>query len=56
MLASLFTWWPYGVIGAAVALYALRGWIKESREDYDRLPRRQRVTTAPLPPSTLKRP
>jgi hypothetical protein len=56
VVASLFVWWPYGVIGAIVALYALRGWVKESREDYGRLPRRQRVTTAPLPPSTLKRP
>ena len=56
IFASLFTWWPYGVIGAIVALLALRGWIKESREDFGRLPRSQRTTTAPLPPTTLKRP
>ncbi len=56
VVASLFIWWPYGVIGAVVALLALRGWVKESREDFGRLPRRQRTTTAPLPPTTLKRP
>jgi hypothetical protein len=54
VLASLFTWWPYGAIGAVVALAALAGWIRESREEFGRLPRAQRITSAPLPPTTLR--
>ena len=49
MLASLFTWWPYGVVGAIVALFALRAWIRDARRDYARLPRHQRVATAVIP-------
>jgi hypothetical protein len=55
VIASLFTWWPYGVIGAIVALFALRAWIKDAREDYDRLPRKQRVATAVIPAVPLQR-
>jgi hypothetical protein len=53
VIASLFTWWPYGVAGAIVGLVALRGWIVGARRDFGRLPRTQRVSTAPLPPTTL---
>ena len=54
---SLFTWWPYGAAGAIGALVALRGWIVESRDSFNRLPRRQRVATAVIPavPLTRKR-
>jgi len=55
VVASLFTWWPYGVIGAVVALFALRAWIRDSREGYGRLPRRQHVTSAVLPATPLKK-
>jgi hypothetical protein len=55
VLASLFTWWPYGVIGALVAAVALAGWVRDSREAFGRLPRRQRTVTAPLPAAPLKR-
>ncbi|MGH2953514.1 MAG: hypothetical protein ACRDK9_05765 [Solirubrobacterales bacterium] len=54
VIASLFTWWPYGVVGAIVALVALRGWIAESRQDFGRLPRAQRLTSMALPPTTLR--
>jgi hypothetical protein len=49
VVVSLFTWWPYGAVGAVVALVALRGLIVEAREGFSRLPRRQRVATAVIP-------
>ncbi|MGH6884819.1 MAG: hypothetical protein ACREGK_01940 [Geminicoccales bacterium] len=55
VIASLFTWWPYGAIGAVVALVALRAWIGEAREDFGRLPRTQHLTSAPIPATILRR-
>ena len=55
MLASLFTWWPYGVIGGVIALFALCAWIRDARAGYSRLPRRQRIATAVLPAVPLQR-
>jgi hypothetical protein len=57
IVVSLFTWWPYGVAGAIVALFALRSWVSDSRESFNRLPRRQRAATAVIPavPLTRKR-
>ena len=55
VVVSLFTWWPYGVVGALVALFSFFAMIKRAREDFDRLPRSQRVTAAHIPPTTLKR-
>lgn len=55
VLASLFTWWPYGVAGAIVAIVALVGWIRDARNSYARLPRRQRVSTAVIPAVPLRR-
>ena len=53
--ASLFVWWPYGVLGAIVALLAAGAWIREARESFGRLPRRQRTVTATLPAVPLRR-
>jgi hypothetical protein len=53
---SLFTWWPYGVIGAVVALASLWAWIRDSRREFSRLPRNQRLTSAVIPAVPLKRP
>ena len=55
VLAGLWIWWPYGVAGALVALFALVALIRDSRHELERLPRHQRVTTAPIPAETLKR-
>jgi hypothetical protein len=55
VVASLFTWWPYGVVGAVVALFALRAWIRDARDDFNRLPRKQRIATAVLPAVPLQR-
>lgn len=55
VVVSLFTWWPYGVVGAIVALAALWGWVRDSRADFARLPRKQRITSAVLPAVPLKK-
>ena len=55
VLASLFTWWPYGVVGALVALFALIAWIRDSRESFGRLPRRQATVSATIPAVPLER-
>jgi hypothetical protein len=49
VIASIFTWWPYGAIGAVVAIVALIAWIREARQEFGRLPRRQRLSTAAIP-------
>jgi len=54
ILASLFTWWPYGVLGAIVALLAIFAWVRDSRESFGRLPRRQHTVAASLPAVPLK--
>ncbi|MDX6581290.1 MAG: hypothetical protein QOI10_474 [Solirubrobacterales bacterium] len=54
-LAGLFTWWPYGVAGAIVALFALGAWIRDARQNFNRLPRKQRIVTAVIPAVPLQR-
>ena len=55
VVASLFTWWPYGVVGALVALAALWVWIRDDRREFSRLPREQRITAAVIPAVPLKK-
>ena len=55
VVVSLFTWWPYGVVGAIVALVALWAWIRDARREFARLPRRQDPTTAVIGALPLKR-
>jgi hypothetical protein len=54
VIASIFTWWPYGVAGAIVALLALWAWIRDAREEFGRLPREQRTALAALPAVPLR--
>ena len=44
------------VAGAILGLLALRGWLRDVRADLARLPRRQRLTTATLPATPMRRP
>ena len=55
VVASLFTWWPYGVVGALAALAALWAWIRDARREFSRLPREQRITAAVIPAVPLKK-
>jgi len=55
VIASIFTWWPYGAVGTIVALAALWAWIRDSRQEFARLPRRQQVSTAVIPAVPLKK-
>jgi hypothetical protein len=55
VIASIFTWWPYGAVGAVVAIVALVGWIRDARDEFGRLPRRQRLSTAAIPVAPPRR-
>jgi len=48
--------WIYSIIGLVVALFALRGMVKDATRSYFRLPRRQRVRGAVLPVETISPP
>ena len=50
VVVGLFAGWIPLVVGALIALAALRRWIAGVREDTSRLPREQRPATAVLPP------
>ena len=56
VLAGLFVWWPYGVIGGVLALVGVIGMLRRTRADVDRLPRRQKLTTAVLPAVPPRKP
>ncbi len=56
VLAGIFTWWPYGVVGAVVAVAALWTWIRDARRSFGHLPRDQRIASAVIPAVPLKRP
>ena len=48
-IVGLIIWWPYAAIGAFAALLALRHWIRDAGREIAALPRRQRISTAPIP-------
>jgi hypothetical protein len=54
VIAGLFVWWPYGAIGAVIALVAIVRMFRGTQDSVERLPRRQRVTTAVLPAVSRK--
>jgi hypothetical protein len=49
LIVGLFAWWPYSVIGGAIALFSLIGWLRTNRAEIARMPRRQHTDTAPIP-------
>ncbi len=55
VLVSLFTWWPYGVLGAVLLFAGLRSWFDEASSEISKLPRRQRVATSVIPAVPLER-
>jgi hypothetical protein len=49
VIVGLFAWWPYSVIGGAIALFAVVAWLRGNRSEISRMPNRQRTDTAPIP-------
>jgi hypothetical protein len=49
VVTGIFTWFPYLIVGAAIALFSLWRWLREVRADIARMPRRQRPATAVIP-------
>ena len=49
VVAGIFVWWPYGAIGAVLALVAVVSMFRSTEDTVERLPRRQKLTTAVLP-------
>jgi len=56
VLAGVFIWWPYGVIGGVIALVCIAVMLRGSAATVDRLPRRQKLTTAVLPAVPPRKP
>jgi hypothetical protein len=56
VIVGLFSWWPYSVIGGAIALVSLIGWLRTNRNEIARMPRRQHTDTAPIPLSVAPPP
>jgi hypothetical protein len=54
VIAGLFVWWPYGAIGAVLALVSIVRMFRGTQDSVERLPRRQKVTTAVLPAVSRK--
>jgi hypothetical protein len=48
--------WVYSIIGTVVALFALRGMVRETIRDYYKLPRKQHVRGAVLPVEQISPP
>jgi len=51
VLAGIIVWFPYGIAGGIVAILALISMLRSAAAEADRLPRRQELTTAGLPPN-----
>ena len=47
-VVGLFTWFPYLIVGAIIALASIYRWIRSSADDIARLPRHQRPATSPI--------
>ncbi|MDQ3758487.1 MAG: hypothetical protein M3331_00875 [Actinomycetota bacterium] len=56
VIAGIFVWLPYGVIGAVVAVLAIVRMLRGTSDDVARLPRRQKLTTAVLPAVPPRKP
>jgi hypothetical protein len=56
VITGVFVWWPYALAGALIALPAMFAMVRGTRGDLERLPRRQKLTTAVLPPVPPRKP
>lgn len=56
VIVGLFSWWPYAVIGGAIALFGLVAWLRSNRYEIARMPRHQHTDTAPIPLAATRPP
>jgi hypothetical protein len=49
LIIGLYTWWPYAVVGGAVALFTLIAWLRRDRREIAAMPTEQHTDTAPIP-------
>jgi hypothetical protein len=49
LIVGLFSWWPYAVIGGAIAIVSLIAWLRTNSAEISRMPRHQHTDTAPIP-------
>jgi hypothetical protein len=56
LVVGLYAWWPYSLIGAAIALGSLIAWLRTNRDEIAHMPRRQSTDTAPIPLSVAPPP
>ena len=49
VIVGLYSWWPYSVAGALIALSGLIGWLRGNRDEIARMPVTQQTDTAPIP-------
>lgn len=54
VVVGLYAWWPYSVVGGAIALVSLIAWLRRNRDEIARMPRRQRTDTAAIPLSSSR--
>ena len=53
---GLFAGWVYAIAGGVIAIGGLWAWIRSAVNDFGRLPREQRLSTAVLPAVPLRSP
>jgi hypothetical protein len=56
VIAGLFVWFPYGVVGVVLAISAIWRMARDVPAGVERLPRRQKLTTAVLPAVPPRKP
>ena len=56
VVVGLYSWFPYSVAGALLAIFTLVAWLRTNRDEIARMPRRQRTDTAPIPLSVSRTP
>jgi hypothetical protein len=56
MAVGAFAGWFYALIGGFVLICAAVAWYRDAESQAERLPRRQRLTSAVIPPTELRRP
>src|SRR5829696_7017622 len=57
LIVGLFSWWPYAVIGGAIALFSLIGWLRSNRAEIARIrhPSRSPALGRPSSPKLRRR-